>query len=85
MNLSSWKASIEEEHYSLRHYTRYLLRCVRFKASRVPFGGALMCRLVGHRWQSWSTPTPQPGIESLRQLHGWHCTRCPYAKRFGDR
>ncbi len=61
---------------------RYLVRRARFQISRIPFGGAAMCRLVGHRWQAWSTPEPQPGIESL---HGWRCTRCLHTNRYGDR
>lgn len=64
-------------------YARYLVRCVRHKVSRVPFGGAGMCRLVGHRWLWITTPAPQPGIESLQRIEGWGCTRCPATNLFG--
>lgn len=83
--LTRWKAAILEEHYSVRDYASWKIRHAWFQVSRIPFGGALMCRLVGHRWMAWSTPEPQPGIESLRRLHGWRCTRCPRKKRYGDR
>jgi len=58
-------------------------RLVRWRLSRISFGGALMCRLVGHRWQGVATPCPQSRIESLRRFEGWICTRCPHTRLLG--